>query len=227
MFMDNVFVKYLSKQAKKEKAKVYEPGPVITISRQYGCYGTDVAQKLAENISKLSTNPWDYITKEILEESAKHLGTGTHEIANIFGADEKSFLSDLVVSFSTKTYKSDSLIKKTIQSVVKTYAEQGNCIIVGRAGCIIAKNIPKSLHVRLVAPFRYRVNRIQERYDLSEKDAVAKVKDTDKKRQNFMKFFKGDLPDDEVFDLIINREKMTCEEIIETIKAFAGIRKLF
>jgi len=224
--MENIFVKYLSKQVKKKEAKVFEPGPVITISRQYGCYATEIARKLAEKITEISNNPWDYITKEILEESAKNLGTGKHEISHIFGANEKTFLSDLMVSFSTKTYKSDSLIKKTIQSVVRTYSEQGNCVIVGRAGCIIAKNIKKSIHIRLTAPLNYRVKIIKDRFKLSDKVARSKVLETDKKRQNFMKFFKGDLPDDEIFDLILNREKMSCDEMIETIKRFAEVRAL-
>lgn len=223
---NNIFVKYLSKAAKKKSAHAFEAGPVITISRQYGCYATEVAKKLSEKISEISPNPWDYITKEIMEESAKRLETDTHEIAHIFGADEKTFFSDIMVSFSTKTYKSDSLIKKTIQSVVKTYAQQGNCVIVGRAGCMIAKDIQKSIHIKLIAPFDYRVNIVKDRFNLNEKDAMKKVLETDKKRHHFMTFFNGDLPDDQVFDMILNRNKMNCLEIVGSVIEFAKIRNL-
>lgn len=226
MIMDNVFVKYLSKKAKKEKAKVFEPGPVITISRQYACYATDIAKKLAEKMTKKSPNAWDYITKEVLEDSAKKLEVSAHEIAHIFGADEKSFLSDIMVSFSTKSYKSDSVIRKTIHSVVRTYAEQGNCVIVGRAACVIAKDIRKSLHVRLIAPFEFRKNSIKLRFNLSEKEAYNMVRETDKKRDVFMNFFKGNLPDDEVFDLILNREKLNNTEIVDTIGKLAEVKGL-
>ncbi len=224
--MDNVFVKYLSKKAKKEKAKVFESGPVITISRQYGCYATEIAIKLTKMMTKYSPNAWDYITKEVLEESAKKLEVSVHEIAHIFGADEKSFLSDIMVSFSTKNYKSDSVIRKTIHSVVRTYAEQGNCVIVGRAGCVIAKDIKKSLHVKLIAPVEYRMNFIKSRFNLSEKKAYNMVLETDKKRDIFMNFFRGNLPDDEIFDLILNREKLNDTEIIDTIGKLAEVRGL-
>ena len=40
---ENIFVKYLSKKILKEKTKNFEPGPVITISRQFGCYATAIA----------------------------------------------------------------------------------------------------------------------------------------------------------------------------------------
>ncbi len=219
--MDNIFVKYLSKKAKKEEAKVFSPGPIITISRQFGCFGTDTAKKLAEKMSQKSTNAWDYITKEILKESAKKMDVSVHEIAHIFGANEKSFLSDIMVSFMTKAYKSDSMIKRTIYSVVRTYAEQGNCIIVGRAGCIVAKDIKKALHVRIVAPFEYRKEIIKLRFNLSDKKAHKMVVETDKKRDLFMKFFKGDIPDEEVFDVVLSRKKIDDSVIVETIEKLA------
>ena len=225
--MENVFIKYLSKKDQKDEAKVTDPGPVITISRQYGCYATDISKKLAERISKKSPNPWDYITKEILEESAKKLDSNVNKIASIFGASEKSFLSDIVVSFSPKEYISDANIKRTIKSVVRAYAVQGNCVIVGRAGCIIAKDIIKALHVKLIAPFDYRKDYIKKHYNLSDKEAQETLIKTDKKREMFMKFFKGNLPDDKIFDLILNREKLTNEEIISTIEKLAEIRGLF
>lgn len=224
--MDNVFKKYLSKKAKKEEAKVFDPGPVITLSRQFGCFASEPAKTLAERISRKSPNPWCYITKEIIEDSARKLDVSEHEIAHIFGAAEKSFLSDIMVSFSTKSYVSDSLIKKTIQSVVRAYAEQGNCVIVGRAGCTIAKDIKKSLHVRLIAPFEYWKNSIRSRLKISDKEAYKIVHETDKSRDLFMSFFKGALPDDEVFDLILNRAKLMDNEIVRTIESLAKQRGL-
>ena len=139
--MRNVLLEYMNKRAKKEKSKFKHPGPVITISRQYGCYATTISRDVAKELSEKSPNDWNYITKEILEDAALKLNVKKQEIAHIFGANEKSFLGDLIVSFSKKKYTSDSFIKKTINSVVRKYAEQGNCIIVGRAGCIIAKDI--------------------------------------------------------------------------------------
>jgi hypothetical protein len=207
--MENIFVKYLSKKVQKEEAKVFEPGPVITISRQYGCYATEIAELLATNLSKRSQHGWDYITKEVLENTAQKLETGKHDIAHLFGADEGTLISDLLISFSGKHYKSDNLIKKTVQKVVRSYAEQGNCVIVGRAGCIIAKDIPKSLHVKITAPFEYRVDRIKNRFNLTDKQASEKVKEIYKKIDQFMKFFKTDFNKETGFDLIINRATLS------------------
>jgi cytidylate kinase len=224
--MENVFLKYLSKKVQKDEAKIFEPGPVITISRQYGCYATEIAEILSKNLSKKSNHAWDFITKEILENTAQKLETGKFEIAHIFGADEKTFLSDLMISFSGKHYKSDNLIKRTVHKVVRTYAEQGNCIIVGRAGCIIAKDIPKSVHVKLVAPLEFRVERIKIRFNINEKQALEKIKENDKRRDQFMKYFKADFNNETCFDLILNRASLSEIEIAETIEHLAVLKQL-
>ena len=222
--MRNVLLEYMNKRAKKEKLEFKHPGPVITISRQYGCFATGLSKKAAQRLSERSPNEWNYITKEILEDAAKKLNVREQEIAHIFGANEKSFLGDLIVSFSKKKYASDSHIKKTIYSVVKKYAEQGHCIIVGRAGCVIAKDISMSIHVRIIAPFDYRVEAVQAKHNLDPDDACDLVIEIDKKRDIFMKFFKGNKPDSEIFDFVINKSKLSDDEIIDVIVKLAELR---
>ena len=63
--------------------------------------------------------------------------------------------------FNTKSFKSDRKIIKTVIDVVHSNAEDGNCIIVGRAGHVIAKDIDNSIHIRLFAPLgRIGLNRL-------------------------------------------------------------------
>lgn len=220
----NILIEYMNQRIRKQEVRAYRPGPVITISREYGCFATEIAQKLTERISPLSPSPWNYITKEILEESAKELEVPEREIADVFGAKEKGFLADLIVSFSGKKYKSDGLIIKTISSVVRKYAEQGNIIIVGRAGYCIAKDIEQALHARIIAPFDYRAAAIQKRFRLDRKQAEQKVRETDENRKRFMSFFKEYRCDSEAFDLILNRSRMTADEMATAIMALAGER---
>jgi cytidylate kinase len=215
--MANIFLDYMTKRAEISLLQNKSTGPIITFSREYGCFATQTAQNLVEVLTHKTKNNWIYVTKEILEESAKELQVTKQEIAHLFGADEKTFLGDLVISFSKKKYATDSNIIKTIQSVVRKYAENGNTIIIGRAGCVIAKDIQHAVHVKLIAPLEVRIKRIKERYDLSYEDARLKVINTDDKRKKFMSFFKGDLPDSELFDLVLNNHKLSEREIIEII----------
>lgn len=202
-------------------------GPVITIARQYGCYSTEIARELAKEISKNSSTSWNYLTNLILEESARELDVSQDEIAHLFGANDKGFFSNIIESFTSNNYRSDSMIINTISSVVRKYAEQGNVIIVGRAGCTITKDIKKTLHVKIVAPFEYRVGQIQKRFNLSKTDATSKVKDIDKDRQRFMSFFRETRENDEIFEMFLNREKMSTDEIVSAIAHTAQIRGFY
>ena len=94
------------------------------------------------------------------------------------------------------------------------------------AGCSIAAGIEKSLHVRIIAPFDYRVDKIQHFWGISHKKAVENVTRTDEERKHFMSFFKENRKDDEIFDLFLNRSRLTTEEIVEAIIAVAKVKKL-
>jgi cytidylate kinase len=198
-----------------------EPGPVITISRQYGSYAAEIAESIALKMTELCNRKWLRVTKEVIEQSAQSLDVNPKEISHIFGGEEKQFLGDIIVSFSKKKYAADSNIIKTIKKIVRNYAEQGDCVIVGRAGCTIAGDIPKSLHFKIIAPLDYRVNSISRRLNLPENEAVKRVQETEKRRDAFMKFFNGDRPDSDIFDTVFNRGRMTTAEIVDSVVALA------
>jgi cytidylate kinase len=219
--MENILLKYMSNRM-EQKQPVKEYGPVITISREYGCWGCQIAVILTELLNqkmtaKGKTPLWKCISKEVLEKAANELNQKPDNISHIFGAEEKGLLGDIIVSFGSKEYTSDSKIKKTITKIVRNYSEDGHVIIVGRAGCIITKDIPNSFHVKLIAPLDYRIKRIVERFNLNEAAAKAKVLDMDQKRAAFMGFYKGNKPDSEIFDAIYNRMTLTENEIAESV----------
>lgn len=229
--MGNLFLHYMHERVRREKDHVIpEPGPVITISREYGCYGKQVALQLVEKINSQITStdtpPWIAISHQVLQDAATSLRATPKEISHIFGAQEKSIYGDLVSIFSKDKYYSNHQIKRAIAEIVRSYSIQGNAVIVGRAGCVLAKPIRKSIHIRLMAPTDWRVDVIKRRFDISETEAVDKVKETDKRRETFMEFYRGNKPDSELFDLILNRATLSTEEIADLIYAFAKLREL-
>ncbi len=229
--MENLFLHYMHERVRREEEHtVQDPGPVITISREYGCYGSEIAELLTEKINKAHATEekpeWVFVSHQVLHDAAESLQTKPDDISHIFGAKEKSIFGDLVSIFSKDKYLSDIQIKRTLAQIVRSYSEQGNSIIVGRAGCVLAKHIKKSLHVRLIAPFCWRVNVIKDRFNLSSSDAVEKVKETDKRRETFMEFFRGNKPDSELFDIILNRSTIETEVIVDQIMQLAKVRGL-
>ena len=76
--MENILLKYMTERMNEEKSSKREPGPVITLSREYGCYASRIAEILSQRLSQLSQKDkkavkWQVVSNEILEEAAKKL----------------------------------------------------------------------------------------------------------------------------------------------------------
>lgn len=221
----NILHKYLEERHKEQdKHKNYgEPGPVVTISRDFGCSGKFLAQKLAFllNESKLGDTvkgKWKVVSKEILEQAAHELEMDTSEIEYVFKYEKKSDIDEILGALSTKYYKSDRMIRNTIKKMIYTFALKGNVIILGRGGEIITKDIGQSLHVRLIAPFQWRVEEIKKRFDYSKvKEAKSHVEDIDKKRADFKRDIAGKEFDNTLYDVIFNVTTFSFEHMAEII----------
>ena len=229
--MKGDLVTYLTNQYYKNEQTKSEPGPVITISREYGCPAKLVAEKLNEIINtKLALKglkvKWKWISKEILSEAAQELSMQPEEISYVFDYEQKGILDDILSSHSRKYYKSDRQIRQTIANVIRSFAIQGNAIIVGRGGVVIAKDIPLSLHINLEAPLEWRAVRTAAKYQLSLEQARKTAIETDKKRREFREYFAGKGTDYTRFDLTINCMTLSVEEISQLILKTAEIRKL-
>ena len=208
------------------------PGPVITISRLYGCPAKKVAKSLAEHLTDKMTvkgyeNPkWDYVTKEIMNESASELEMDPSKIKYVFDYEKKSLIDDIISAHSNKYYKSDRKIRNTVAKVVRNIAAEGQTIIVGRGGVAITRDIEKSLHINLEAPLEWRTIRISEKQDVTLEEAEKIVKQIDKKRKEFRESFEGKGTDYTQFDITINCMTLSIEEIVAIIIKAVEVRKL-
>jgi cytidylate kinase len=97
--------------------------------------------------------------------------------------------------------------------------KEGHLILVGRGGVSIAHEITDSLHVRLIAPFYWRVENVMKKKEMDIETAEEYVVDTDEKRFNLIQAFldKKPLNIDYLFDVTINRSSFTLQEIADLI----------
>lgn len=222
MEKENKFVKYLSKTLKAEDIPKKGGGPVITISRDHGCSAGFIAEKLIQKIneyyiSNRKHKKWSWISKEILEKSAEELRTKPEKIAHIFSGGEKSLLEDLSLSFIGKYYISDSNIIATIKKIIRGFAVEGNVVIVGRGSCVVAADIEKALHIKLYAPLEWKIKKISERFGLTRKEALDVIKQTEFKRSEFMKLLLKSKSETDFYDLMINCESYSEDDIVNLI----------
>jgi cytidylate kinase len=215
-------LKYVSDRIHEESGHGPEAGPVITISREYGCPSKIIAGKLAEELTrKLFVKG-----KEIMAESARVLEIEPEKIKYVFDYEQKSMVERIISAQFNKYYKSERKIRNTIAKVIRNMAVEGNVIIVGRGGVAITHDIAKSLHVMLEAPLEWRAVRIAEIYNISQEEAKKSANDVDKKRKEFREYFQGKNSDYTRFDLKINCMSFSIEEIVHIIQKVAEIRKL-
>jgi cytidylate kinase len=223
--------KYLKDRYEESVSRIAFPGPVITISRECGCPAKRLAMKLNEKLSKEKSPkgkdiPWRWISKEILEESAKDLGVELAEIQYVFEYKQHGVLEDLLLSHSRRFYKTDRQIRNTIAKVIKNFAKEGNAIIVGRGGVALTREIPKSLHINLEAPLEWRALRTGEKHNLTLEEARKYCVDIDKKRQQFRDYFEGKGNDYTRYDIRFNCMTLDVDEMAEIIISALKIRKI-
>jgi cytidylate kinase len=125
----------------------------------------------------------------------------------------------MIMAFSGN-FVSDLRVKKAIKDVVLTMCKEGFLVLVGRAGVSIAQEIKDALHIRLVAPFYWRVENVMKKKTIDIETAEEFVIDTDEKRYNLILTFldKKPLNIDFLFDATINRNSFTINETADLIE---------
>jgi cytidylate kinase len=196
-----------------------EEGPVITISRLTGCDARQVAENVVECLNrKTGSGKWKWVDKDIIYDIAKELNTNTERVENFYKGIELSNMSEMIMAFSGG-FVSDLRVKKAIRDVVLSICKDGHVVLVGRGGVSIAHNIADSLHIRLIAPFYWRVENVMKKKQMDIEKAEEYVVDTDEKRHNLITTFleKKSVNIDYLFDATINRQSFSIFDIAEII----------
>jgi cytidylate kinase len=196
-----------------------DDGPVITISRLTGCDARQVAAILADELNhKFNTTKWKWVDKDIIYAIAKELNTNTQRVENFYEGFELSNISEMIMAFSGG-FVTDMRVKKAIKDVVVSMCKEGYIVLVGRGGVSLAHNITDSLHIRLIAPFYWRVENVMKKKEMNIEAAEKYVVDTDEKRFNLIRTFleKKPLNIDYLFDATINRSCFSIQDIANMI----------
>ncbi|MFW6246423.1 MAG: AAA family ATPase, partial [Tangfeifania sp.] len=220
--MSNALLSYLNKRLGEENSMdntIGPPGPVITISREVGCNGVKLAHKIAKRLNKRNPEKdWKVLSKEVFYKSAKELDVEPEKVQRVFKQSDRYVFNEILDAFSSKKYRSEKKIVKTVTDVIKTFSKDGFCIIVGRAGHIIAHDIKNALHMRLVAPLEYRIKTIMENNHLNREEAIDFIEKVEKERLSFRKSIGKVEYEEDMFDMFLNRASFDDEKTIDLIE---------
>lgn len=163
---------------------------VIVIGRQYGCGGHDIGQKIA---NELGFNLYD---KEIIQMTAGSTGYAPKFVQQREENMTNSLLYDLVnqmYAYSARQEAPKDKIFAAETKVINNLADKGNCVIIGRCSDYILRERRDCLRVFLQAPLDFRINRIMNKYNFSEREAKNKIQQEDKLRSDNYRYYTNNL----------------------------------
>lgn len=196
---------------------------VITIARQYGSGGCYVGQKLSEKLGI------PLIDRELLEMASIESGIN-ESLFNL--ADEKvrnGFLEKLrgdtyesVKLPSEENFQSDRNLFNYQAMILRRMVLNHSFIVIGRAAGYILKDYPNVVSVNIQAPYEVCVESIIRRKGVSEKKARKDVKNINKYRRDFHKYYTGQKWEaiDE-YDLVLNSYRVGKDECVDMIIHYA------
>jgi len=181
---------------------------IITIEREYGSGGGEIAELLS---SKLGWKLWD---TQLTEEIAR-LANCPKSVVEVREERRDPLYYRLFKSFLRGSYEgsinaqklnmvdSENILKIT-RRVVERVAEQGNSVIVGRGSQQFLKSRPDVLRFFLYAPREDKMRRLLAR-GKSEDEAEHLVDTVDRERADFIqKYFMVEWPDRAIYHAMLN-----------------------
>jgi cytidylate kinase len=191
--------------------------PTITLSRQYGCEGFPLAERMKTLLEEASGEPWNLFDKSLIELVAKEEAIPLRLLKNL---GDMSRAIEAFGLHSSERITHDMAFDKVARYLVQI-AKVGNSILVGRGGAVLCHDLSNCFHFRLVAGFEWRVASCMKRTGMTEAEATALVKENSKLREKFVSNCLGaDITDPRLFDAVFNNERHTVEEMAQAILAF-------
>lgn len=180
-------------------------GVIVTVARQHGSSGKRIGKILAEKLNV----PFYY--KEVTALAAEESGLHKEFISDI-NQNAPKIMYDLYLS---TTVVQNAVIAQ--KKIIEKIAQNGSCVIVGRAADYFLKDNPNTVRVFIKAPLEYRIKRITEIYGDSPEEARRNIKKSDTARANYYKSISGcEWGSESNYDLIVD-SRVGIEESAEII----------
>lgn len=200
---------------------------IINVGRQFGSGGRLVAMSLGK---KLGIPVYD---QELISKAAEQSGFSKEIFAR---SDERrnllalsSFIVDVGRFGSADNYVSDNQLFVIQSNVIRSIAEKGPAIFIGRCSDYILRDKP-CLDVFITAPDEVRIRRVAERMNVSESQAESLIRKKDRTRETYYNYFTfGNWGVASNYDLCVDSSKLgidgTADMIIDFCRRTGLVRE--
>lgn len=208
-------------------------GNLITISRQMGSDGEEVARLLAEKLGV------PYLDREIISRAAALAGVSEETVQEAERA--QSFLDRMVEllgrypvaaelgapmpdlpatpALTVETYR------KLIEDVIHSVVEKGPAVILGHGGQMVLRDNPGVLRVFICAPIERRIAYMMTREGLTATVSRKRLQEEDNRIADYFRtYYRVNWNDPLIYDLTINCDRISVPAAVELIlKAASGM----
>ena len=194
---------------------------VISIGRQHGSGGREIARLLAQ---ELGIKCYD---KEIVDEAAKH-SDFSRDLINAY--DEKRMSAFMLHAGGyglNENFRLNMQVVSAQFDAIREIASKGDCIFVGRCADYILRDRSDLVSVFILGDMDERLKCLERRQGLDVAAARKKIKEVDKDRSSFYKYYSDQVwGDAQNYDLCINSSRLGVEGTVKVIMDYIKTRGL-
>ncbi len=189
---------------------------IITIGRQHGSNGRDIARTLA---AELNYSCYD---KEILDTAAQNSSLNRE----IFDTYDEKKVSPFIVPDPhfigmNEGFRLNMQIANAQFDAIRALAENGNTVFVGRCADYILRHREDLVRVFIRADLPFRVTTLMHRKGISEEDAKKLIREVDKDRSSYYKYYTDQIwGESEYYDLCVDSSRIGVQGSIRVIRSF-------
>ncbi len=183
---------------------------IIVISHQMGAGGPEIGMALAQRLGLR------YVDHELLLDAVRRYGLVESKLSHL---DESK--PTLFERFDAETRHYLTVLQTTLLE----FAEQDDCVVMGRGGQWLLRGVPHVLRVRVIAPFEQRVRQwIKRTAEMTgetpnQRAAADFVRRDDSEKGGRMQYlYEVDLGDPALYDLTVNTEKLRYEAVVDMLE---------
>ena len=186
---------------------------LITVSRQYGCGGRELAEILAK---KLNVKLYD---RQIVHIAAAKLGINDLSEQDLLDLENTVHPLTLTFmpfhSFGTRMGESSRGMFLSEASVVRKLANDGACVILGRCSDYVLEDMPNHFSIFVCADDEYREKRGKKVY---EGKTLKELNEENEKRARYYNYYTGKKwGEASNYDLIVNTSNAPLDKIADAI----------
>jgi cytidylate kinase len=202
---------------------------LITVSRQFGAGGSELARKLGERLN------WPVLDHEVTCRCAQRLHLETSTVARL-REHSPTLLARLSAALlvappeapgidTSHLLRIDAIAEAALESIMEA-AKSLPLILVGFGTQCIFADRADALHVRLVAPMSVRVERLRARYGWDATNAAARARRMEEDRRRYVhRYFHRDVNDPLLYDVQINTGRTTLDEATTMIEQLVRVEQ--